>query len=114
MPHFVIDCSENLLSTHSIETINTHVHKAANLTGLFGESNIQVRVNSFKDSFMGGVKTDTIHVFARILEGRTKEQKLDLSKAVITALAELYPDVENIGIDVRDLEKGVGFTKKKL
>ena len=38
----------------------------------------------------------------------------DLSKAVITTLAELFPDVENIGMDVCDLEKGVGFSKKKL
>jgi len=55
-----------------------------------------------------------MHVFASILEGRTKEQKLDLSKSVITALAGLFPDVENIGMDIADLEKGVGFSKKRL
>ncbi|PWQ96829.1 5-carboxymethyl-2-hydroxymuconate Delta-isomerase [Leucothrix arctica] len=114
MPHFVIDCSESLLSTHDAEAINLHVHKAANSTELFGESNIQVRLVPFSNSFMGGKKVESIHVFASILEGRTKEQKLALSKAVITALAEMFPDVETIGMDVCDLEKGVGFSKKKL
>lgn len=114
MPHFVIDCSESLLDTHNAVAINEKVHAAANATGLFGEAAIQVRLNPFKDSFMGGQKVETMHVFASILEGRTKEQKLDLSKAVITTLAELFPAVENIGMDVCDLEKGVGFSKKKL
>lgn len=115
MPHFVIDCSESLLSTNDAVTIYEQVHKAAHSTGLFGDgAAIQVRLNSFKDSFMGGKKIETMQVFASILEGRTKEQKLDLSKTVITTLAEMFPDVENIGMDVLDLDKGVGFNKKKL
>ena len=115
MPHFVIDCSESLLSTHDAVTINEQVHKSASSTGLFGDgANIQVRLNPFKDSFMAGKKVETMHVFASILEGRTKEQKLDLSKTVIKTLAGMFPDVENIGMDVIDLEKGVGFNKKKL
>lgn len=114
MPHFVIDCSESLLSKHDAETINQHVYAAAASSGLFNESSIQVRLNSFSNSIMGGKKVESMHVFASILEGRTKEQKLALSKAVIVALAELFPEVETIGIDVGNLEKGVGFSKKKL
>ncbi|RVU86649.1 5-carboxymethyl-2-hydroxymuconate isomerase [Leucothrix sargassi] len=114
MPHFVIDCSESLLEKHDAETIYTRVHNAANSTELFGESNIQVRLVPFSSNFMGGKKVESIHVFASILEGRTKEQKLALSKAVIINLAELFPEVEIIGMDVLDLEKGVGFTKKRL
>jgi 5-carboxymethyl-2-hydroxymuconate isomerase len=115
MPHFVIDCSESLLEKHDAVAINGHVHKAAHSTGLFADgANIQVRLMPFKDSFMAGKKAETMHVFASILEGRTKDQKLALSKAVITTLAELFPEVETIGMDVRDLEKGVGFSKKRL
>ena len=115
MPHFVIDCSESLLSTHDVADISEQVYNAAQSTGLFGDgANIQVRLNTFKESYMAGKKLETMHVFASILEGRTKEQKRDLSKSVITALAGLYPDVEIIGMDVIDLTKGVGFSKKKL
>lgn len=113
MPHFVIDCSEGLLEKHDAKAIATHVFKAAQSTGLFGD-NIQVRLNPFKDSLFNGEPADTMHVFASILEGRTKEQKLDLSKSVIKALADLFPEVEVIGMDVFDLEKGVGFSKKRL
>lgn len=35
MPHFVIDCSENILQIHSPEEILREVHNAAEATGLF-------------------------------------------------------------------------------
>ena len=115
MPNFIIDCSESLLEKHEVAVINEKVYEAALSSGLFADgANIQVRLNPYKDSFMAGKRNEGMHVFARILEGRTKEQKLDLSKKVITVLAELFPDVENIGMDVLDLDKGVGFSKKRL
>jgi len=115
MPHFIIDCSENLFSNQDVDTIHENVHKAAQSTGLFGDgANIQVRLNPYQNWFMAGKKVDAIHVFARILEGRTKEQKLDLSKTVIKTLAEMFPEVETIAMDVINLDKGVGFNKNKL
>jgi len=114
MPHFVVDCSKSILSTHDGETISKQVHMAANSTGLFGEKNIQVRVNVVEHYRIGNIEEDSIHVFASILEGRTIEQKLDLSKTVIEKLAELFPQVSNIGIDIKNLEKGTGFNKSRL
>ena len=114
MPHFVLDCSKSILSIHDGETITKKVHVAANSTGLFGEKNVQVRINTFDDYRKGNEKQDFIQVFASILEGRTPEQKLELSKAVIKELADMFPQVETIGIDILDLEKGTGFNKTKL
>ena len=114
MPHFVIDCSKSILSTHSGEAITEQVHIAANATGLFGEKNVQVRINPFDDYRVGNIEQDFIQVFASILEGRTPEQKLDLSKAVIRKLAEMFPQVATIGIDINDLEKGTGFNRNML
>ena len=114
MPHFVVDCSKSILSSHDGEAITKEVHKAANSTGLFSESNVQVRVNTFDDFRVGNVKQEFIQVFASILEGRTPEQKLNLSKAVIKALVEMFPKVSTIGIDINDLEKGTGFNRNMM
>lgn len=114
MPHFVVDCSKSVTALHDGQTIAKQVHLAANSTGLFSEANIQVRINCFDDYSVGNNKQDFIQVFAHILEGRTAEQKLDLSKAVIKQLAEMFPKVATIGIDIKDLEKGTGFSKNKL
>lgn len=114
MPHFVVDCSKSLAAIQDGQSIAKQVHTAANSTELFSETNIQVRINFYDDYSVGNVKEDFIHVFAHILEGRTAEQKLELSKAVVKQLAEMLPQVPTIGIDIKDLEKGTGFSKNKL
>lgn len=114
MPHLVVDCSESVLSFHKEETINKQVHIAANSTGLFSEKNIQVRVKAYSANLVGGESESFIQVFASILEGRTKEQKQTLSKAVVTKLAEMFPEVPHIGMNIRDMEKGTGFSKNSL
>ena len=44
------------------------------------ESDIKVRINPYKE-FLVGNKTDNfIHIFAHVMQGRTTEQKAELSK----------------------------------
>ena len=108
MPHFVVDCSASLLTTHDADEITEKLHAAANSTGLFAQKNVQVRLNTFDHVRVGNVQKEFIHVFASILEGRTIEQKKALTTAVITTLTEMFPDVDVIGADIRDIEKGTG------
>src|SRR5689334_5351441 len=78
MPHFVIHCSENILSLRTEEEILRLVHDTADTTGLFKKGDIKVRILSFKNFTIGDSKSDFIHVFGNIMEGRTTEQKADL------------------------------------
>jgi len=106
MPHFVIDCSQHILELQEPNTIVQEVHHAANNTGLFNEADIKVRLNPFKDHYLvGGKKGDFIHVFAHIMEGRNTIQKTTLSKAVVTKLKSMFPDVPFIAININDFEK---------
>ena len=114
MPHFVVDCSESILSTHDERTINEQIHIVANSTGLFDESEIKVRVNPFKNYTVGNKKEDFIHVFANIMEGRTTEQKSTLSRLIVKRLAEMFPQVPNIAINVRDFEKATYCNKNMV
>ncbi|GHE91915.1 5-carboxymethyl-2-hydroxymuconate Delta-isomerase [Thalassotalea profundi] len=114
MPHFVIDCSVSILSQHDESTINEQIHFTAHLTGLFDENDIKVRVNPFKTFLVGNKQEDFIHVFAHIMEGRTIEQKAKLSNVIVKKLAEMFPHVPNIAMNVCDFEKASYVNKAML
>ena len=114
MPHFVVDCSESILLVHDENTINEQIHIAANLTGVFDEGDIKVRVNPFKTYIVGNKKEDFIHVFSNIMEGRSTEQKANLSRVIVKKLTEMFPQVTNISINIRDFEKATFCNKNML
>ena len=115
MPHFVIDCSENILNLNEPENTLLSVHKVAVNSGLFDEEDIKVRFNCFKEHYLvGGKKDDFIHVFANIMEGRTTEQKATLSKEIISQLKVVFPSVDFIAINIRDFEKATYCNKSMV
>jgi len=114
MPHFLVDCSESIFTLHSEEGIIKQVHLAAKSTGLFNENDIKVRVNSFKKYSTGNKVEDFIHVFAHIMEGRSDEQKADLSKKIVQGLLSLLPTVPNIGANIIEFENANYCNRNKL
>ena len=112
MPHFVIDCSESITESQNPKDILQAIHIAANNTGLFDESDIKVRLNPFsKDYIVGGKQEDFIHVFANIMEGRTVEQKANLSMEIVSRLKLMFPDITFIAMNVNDFEKATYCNK---
>ena len=114
MPHFVIDCSDTVLTTHREESIIEAVHIVANQSGLFDENDIKVRLNPFQQYRVGNKKQDFIHVFANIMEGRRQEQKAALSNAIVTKLTAMFPKFEFIAMNVRDFEKATYCNREML
>lgn len=113
MPHFVIDCSKNILEICSPEKILREVHDTAEATGLFRKNDIKVRIRPFEYFYNGEKNPDFIHVFANILEGRTVEQKADLSKRIVTKLKEMFADIPIISMNVREFERTT-YTNRNL
>jgi len=105
MPHFIIDCSENVLNLALPESIMQKVYDTAESSNLFTEGDIKVRINPYKYYNIGNTKDDFIHVFGNIMEGRTDEQKLMLSKAIVSSLKEMLPQVPIISMNIREFEK---------
>lgn len=114
MPHFNVECSENVLSQLDAQSLAEAVHRAALSTELFAEDNIQIKVKACDGYFIGGKRQDFVSVFASILGGRSAEQKTALSKAVVLKLCELLPAVDRIHVNVTELQKGTGFSRSKL
>lgn len=105
MPHFVLDCSENIIQLQSPEEIIQAVFDTAESTGLFSKNDIKVRINPFKYYSTGNTQDDFIHVFGNIMEGRNEAQKANLSKKIISTLKAMFPDVPVLSINIRDFEK---------
>jgi len=105
MPHFIIDCSENILESTAPELIMQAVYETAEATGLFAQGDIKVRINPFKYYQLGETKQAFIHVFANIMEGRHIDQKSNLSERVVRRLKAMLPDVPIISMNIRDFER---------
>ena len=114
MPHFVIDCSQDILDAYSEEQIIEEVHIVADSTNLFKEGDIKVRVLPFKKYAVGNRKEGFIHVFANIMEGRSTEQKADLSNKVVQKLTSMFPHISKIAMNVRDFEKATYCNRDML
>jgi 5-carboxymethyl-2-hydroxymuconate isomerase len=105
MPHFVVHCSENVLVLKSPEEILKTIHDTADATGLFEKGDIKVRIQAFGYFTVGGTKSDFIHIFGSIMEGRTTEQKATLSREIIRVLKAMFPEVPVLSINIWEFEK---------
>lgn len=114
MPHFVVDCSQGILRQRSEEEILARLHHAVNSTGLFEEPDIKVRGNPFPVYAVGGRMDDFIHVFSYIMQGRTIEQRADLSKRIVSELVDMFPSVHRIATNVAEFEKATYFSRDML
>jgi 5-carboxymethyl-2-hydroxymuconate isomerase len=108
MPHFVVDCSESVLSLANPDELMRAVYSAAEATGLFatsGVGGIKVRLRPYQHFVNVDAHEHFVHVFAYVMEGRTDEQKKALSETVVRALKELLPAVAIVSMNVADFEK---------
>ena len=105
MPHFVLDCSENIIKMKSPKEIIQKVYDTAESTELFDKGDIKVRINPFEFYTIGNTKDDFIHIFANIMEGRSVSEKRNLSEKIISELKLMFPEVPIISINIRDFEK---------
>ncbi|RSC93885.1 5-carboxymethyl-2-hydroxymuconate Delta-isomerase [Tenacibaculum singaporense] len=114
MPHFVIDCSENIIKLKSPKEIIQKVYDTAESTNLFDKRDIKVRINPFEYYITGNTNDDFIHIFANIMEGRNTTQKKNLSEKIITELKLMFPEVPIISINIRDFEKATYYNKSMV
>lgn len=114
MPHFILDCTENILEIQKPKKVIEAVFETAFSTGLFDRDDIKVRLNPYKYSLVQSGEADFIHVFANIMEGRTEEQKTELSYAIVTTLHTLFPEVPIISMNIRDFESASYCNKSMI
>ena len=113
MPHFIIDCSESVSQQKSPDEIMQAVYDLAEESGLFAGDDIKVRLRPYQYFKLGKNKKDFIHIFGNIMEGRSAEQKANLSQKIIERLNEMFPDISILSINIREFEKAT-YSNKAL
>ncbi|MGO1070651.1 5-carboxymethyl-2-hydroxymuconate Delta-isomerase [Lysobacter sp. CA199] len=114
MPHFVVDCSQEILQIHNEESIITRLHRVLSSTALFEESDIKIRIHPFLTYAVGGGREDFIHTFAWIMQGRSVEQRAALSKAIVSELAEMFPLLPRIAVNIAEFERATYFNRAMM
>ena len=89
------------------------VYDAADATGLFAEGDIKVRLRPFQYFRLGQGKRAFIHIFGYIMEGRSKEQKENLSRKIIERLNEMFPAISILSSNIDEFEKAT-YSNKAL
>ena len=104
MPHFIIDCSEDILLEKTPEEIMAAVYQVATSSGLFAVNDVKVRLRPFQFYKLGDGKKNFIHIFGFIMEGRSIEQKKSLSQQIVSRLREFFPAISFLSINISEFE----------
>lgn len=114
MPHFILDCSNDVFERHSQNTVMDAVFDTAQRSGLFAVEDIKVRVRTFEEYRTGTGRKPFVHVFAYIMEGRSTQQKAALSRDMVQTLLDLFPDIDIVSLNVMDFEKATYNNRRSL
>lgn len=104
MPHLIVECSEAVLKNINPEELVDTIYQTVISTESF-ENNAMVRIHTFKYYTTMGTQDDFIYVFANVLEGRSEEKRLLLSRNVVTLLTKMFPEVAKISMNIREFER---------
>ncbi|MEJ5050507.1 5-carboxymethyl-2-hydroxymuconate Delta-isomerase [Chryseobacterium culicis] len=113
MPHFIIDCSQDIIHQRTPDELMDAIYEVAHATGLFAPNDIKVRIQPYQYYRLGNGKKNFLHVFGYIMQGRSTEQKADLSKQICTRLSELLPDISFLSVSISDFEAAT-YSNKAL
>ncbi|AZA80760.1 5-carboxymethyl-2-hydroxymuconate isomerase [Chryseobacterium lactis] len=113
MPHFIIECSDDILQQKKPDEIMNAVYETADATGLFAPNDIKVRLQPYQHYRLGTHKKNFLHVFGYIMEGRNTEQKANLSRQISIRLTEILPEIDFLSVNINEFEAAT-YSNKAL
>ena len=108
MPHAIIEYSANIEDEVLAADLSDRIHGTLIECGLFSAKDIKTRSYCAEDFMVGekGQDGSFVHVTVSLFDGRTLEQKQDLSQKVLDSLQEAEMEgVDSISVDIRDITK---------
>ncbi|MEH0156822.1 hypothetical protein V6R21_22015 [Limibacter armeniacum] len=103
MPHCIVEHSSFINASE----LNNKVFLGALESNLFEPDgkDIKVRSIAYEHYQTGSEREDFIHITVRILSGRTEEDKLKLSKAIMCQLESLQLVGMSLTVEIVDIER---------
>ena len=105
MPHCIIDCSQALVVQLGEQQLLAAVHDTLDAFGVFKPGDIKVRLNGYAHYRCGHTQDDFVHVALYLFAGRSAAQQREFASATLAALIALFPQVEALSMDVREMPR---------
>ena len=113
MPHFIIECSANLVNDQTAVKLMSTVYDSAVASEMFATNDVKVRLMPFQYFKLGDKKESFIHVFGYIMEGRTASQKAILAKSLTQSLLNLMINASFVSVNISEFALG-SYSNKAL
>lgn len=113
MPHIIVEYARPMEATLSLTEVMDVAFGAAARSGVMDPADIKVRAIPYDHfRFEGGI-TSFLHVTLKLLDGRTPAQKEHVALLLRADLAEAFPEVGSISVDIRDMDR-MAYKKRLL
>ena len=113
MPHVIIEHSSEVAEQIALNELIAAVHEAAFSSGLFPEYDIKTRAIAYQYHQTGQTHDAFVHVAVHLLDGRSDEQKSDLSERILARIEPLLPAVASVGVEILDMHRA-SYRKRVL
>ena len=113
MPHILIERSTEGHAHFDAAALMRALHDAAAGTGVVQAADLKIRATAYAEYLVAGRRDGFCHVSLYLLEGRTPEQKVQLSEALRAAMVALLPQTKSLSVDIRDMD-AVAYKKRLL
>ncbi|MEH6579798.1 MAG: 5-carboxymethyl-2-hydroxymuconate Delta-isomerase [Amphritea sp.] len=105
MPHCIIEYAKDLESAIHIPRLIQAVHAGALKSALFDEDDIKTRATGYEHYQTGNGDLPFVHVTAKILSGRSEQQKAYLSRQILAELKSLQLASLSLTVEVSDMTR---------
>ncbi len=118
MPHCVIEYAAELEGELDLGALIDAVHAGALASGLFPEADIKTRAISYAHHRMGrhllGQSGNSfVHLSVHLLDGRSDDQKAQLSEGILNRMLPLVSQVASVGVEICDMHRA-SYRKRVL
>ncbi len=107
MPNLVMEYSNSVDERVNIQGLLEDLHNVTLRCGLFDVGSVKSRSIRYHNWLVGeeGDSVDFIHISFELLDGRTEEQKRDLSRQLMEVLTQQASHVRSLTVNIRDMDK---------
>ncbi|UUM30818.1 5-carboxymethyl-2-hydroxymuconate Delta-isomerase [Vibrio japonicus] len=107
MPNLVMEYSNSVDERVNVQGLLEDLHKVVLHSGLFDVGSVKSRALRCNDWLIGeeGDSVDFIHISFELLDGRTQEQKRELSRQLMAELQEQASHIRSLTVNIRDMDK---------
>ncbi|MBE9397618.1 5-carboxymethyl-2-hydroxymuconate Delta-isomerase [Pontibacterium sp. N1Y112] len=105
MPHCIVEYSVELEDVLTPAMLMEAVHDGALGSGLFDGPDIKTRLVAYTHYQVGNEKKPFVHVSAKILSGRSSEQKQVLAQSILDKMRVLALANISLTVEVLDMDR---------